>query len=239
MIQQDDRPIHLFFKKNILNYLSDEIRYKIENELERRSVFCESWDDLSTYLNMRPRSICFFNYENEFGDINEILAMIETMSKLVGINYLIPVTIGVRKTTPYKLVKEVQKTTLTGIIPSSSDFGWDETSKGLRAQWAGIPYWPKHILDQLPGRYERVNPTVENIELTPRQNQVYNIISERGVSNKIIGRMLNLSESTVKLHMGAIFKKFGVKNRTQLAVFAKKSNSKKNKQKLTEVGTIP
>ena len=59
------------------------------------------------------------------------------------------------------------------------------------------------------------------VKLTPRQRQIYNIVSERGVSNKVIGRMLNLSESTIKLHMGAIFKKYGVKNRTQLALFSK------------------
>jgi DNA-binding NarL/FixJ family response regulator len=58
--------------------------------------------------------------------------------------------------------------------------------------------------------------------LTTRQQQIYNLIVDKGASNKTIGRMLNISESTVKLHMTTILKKYGVRSRTQLAVFAKK-----------------
>jgi DNA-binding NarL/FixJ family response regulator len=46
------------------------------------------------------------------------------------------------------------------------------------------------------------------------------MVVDRGLSNKNIARTLTISESTVKLHMGHIFKKYGVKSRTQLAVFA-------------------
>jgi DNA-binding CsgD family transcriptional regulator len=63
--------------------------------------------------------------------------------------------------------------------------------------------------------------TNNKIELTSRQSQVLQLVQDRGASNKTIARMLNLSESTIKLHMGAIFKKYGVKSRTQLAVFAR------------------
>lgn len=59
------------------------------------------------------------------------------------------------------------------------------------------------------------------IVLTPRQHQVLKLIQERGCSNKLIARMLGISESTVKLHIGIILKKYGVKNRTQLALFSK------------------
>jgi DNA-binding NarL/FixJ family response regulator len=59
------------------------------------------------------------------------------------------------------------------------------------------------------------------INLTTRQNQILNLVSNRGASNKAIGKILNISESTVKLHMSAILKKYGLRNRTQLALFAK------------------
>ena len=59
------------------------------------------------------------------------------------------------------------------------------------------------------------------IMLTPRQNQVLDLVSNRGASNKAIARSLNISESTVKLHMSAILKKYGCRNRTQLAVFSR------------------
>jgi len=62
---------------------------------------------------------------------------------------------------------------------------------------------------------------VNEIELTPRQNQILKLIQERGCSNKHIAKILNLTESTVKLHVGGILKKYNLKNRTQLALFSK------------------
>jgi DNA-binding NarL/FixJ family response regulator len=59
------------------------------------------------------------------------------------------------------------------------------------------------------------------INLTPRECQILTLIQERGVSNKTIARMLDISESTVKLHIGKVLKKYGCKNRTQLALFSK------------------
>jgi DNA-binding NarL/FixJ family response regulator len=59
------------------------------------------------------------------------------------------------------------------------------------------------------------------IKLTPRESQILTLIQDRGVSNKIIAKMLHITESTVKLHITHIFKKYGVKNRTQLALFSK------------------
>jgi DNA-binding CsgD family transcriptional regulator len=65
------------------------------------------------------------------------------------------------------------------------------------------------------------NKKVNKIELTPRQNQILKLIQERGCSNKHIAKILNLTESTVKLHVGGILKKYNLKNRTQLALFSK------------------
>jgi DNA-binding NarL/FixJ family response regulator len=66
--------------------------------------------------------------------------------------------------------------------------------------------------------------TKNKITLTTRQYQVLKLIQDRGCSNKHIAKILNISESTVKLHVGAILKKYGVKTRTQLAVFANKQD---------------
>jgi DNA-binding NarL/FixJ family response regulator len=57
-----------------------------------------------------------------------------------------------------------------------------------------------------------------NLKLTARQEQVLRLIQERGCSNKVLGRILKLSESTIKMHVGAILKKYGLKNRTQIAI---------------------
>src|SRR5215471_7384763 len=53
--------------------------------------------------------------------------------------------------------------------------------------------------------------------LTARQGAVLELLS-RGNSNKIIARRLAMSEGTVKFHVRQIMRKFGVTNRTQVAV---------------------
>lgn len=56
------------------------------------------------------------------------------------------------------------------------------------------------------------------LALTPRQSQVLKLICHRGLSNKAIGNILKISESTVKIHTSAVLKRYGVKNRTQLVL---------------------
>lgn len=60
--------------------------------------------------------------------------------------------------------------------------------------------------------------TVHSIKLTPRQEQVTTLVCHRGLSNKAIASILKISESTVKIHISAILKRFGVRNRTQLVL---------------------
>ncbi|GMB83464.1 response regulator transcription factor [Shinella zoogloeoides] len=53
--------------------------------------------------------------------------------------------------------------------------------------------------------------------LTPREREVLRLVAA-GLSNKRIGRELNLHEKTVKHHMTRIFAKLGVSNRTEAAM---------------------
>ena len=67
----------------------------------------------------------------------------------------------------------------------------------------------------LPGQ-----PTsVERLGLTPRQIDVLRMLVD-GRSNKLIGRALDLSPSTVKTHLEAIFQRLQVNSRTQAVVAA-------------------
>jgi DNA-binding NarL/FixJ family response regulator len=55
--------------------------------------------------------------------------------------------------------------------------------------------------------------------LTPREHEVLQLIG-RGLPNKQIARELDLSERTVKTHVGHVLAKLGVADRTQAAVVA-------------------
>lgn len=75
----------------------------------------------------------------------------------------------------------------------------------------------KDVIGKLPGNAQKAK-NKDNNTLTPRQQEVFDLIANRGLSNKQIARTLNIAESTVKLHVSAIMKNYCVRNRTQLAL---------------------
>ena len=56
--------------------------------------------------------------------------------------------------------------------------------------------------------------------LTNREREIVLLLASGGLSNKDVGRRLNISEGTVKVHLHNIYSKLGVRNRTALAVLA-------------------
>ena len=72
-----------------------------------------------------------------------------------------------------------------------------------------------------PGAFEEQQAVVEKVapSLTDRERQIMRLVSE-GLSNKEIGRRLNLTDGTIKVHLHHIFEKLEVTNRTALAAFA-------------------
>jgi DNA-binding NarL/FixJ family response regulator len=56
-----------------------------------------------------------------------------------------------------------------------------------------------------------------DLSLTARQKAVLELL-RRGDTNKVIARRLGMREGTVKVHVRQIMRKFGVTNRTQIAV---------------------
>lgn len=63
----------------------------------------------------------------------------------------------------------------------------------------------------------------EEIKLTRREKDVLNLLVH-GSSNKDVADVMFISEKTVKNHLTSIFRKLGVRDRTQAAVYAIKNN---------------
>lgn len=131
----------------------------------------------------------------------------------------------VRERTPVERIKEAMEfKEIDYIMPGYGDrYTYEMSADSFRLILNGVapridPAIKKQITQEK--KKSQDNP---GIKLTARQTQILNIINSRGASNKVIARMLNISESTVKLHVGAILKKYGVRNRTQLAIFSKEN----------------
>jgi two-component system nitrate/nitrite response regulator NarL len=63
--------------------------------------------------------------------------------------------------------------------------------------------------------------------LTDRERQIMRLVSE-GLSNKEIGRRLNIADGTIKVHLHNIFQKLDIGNRTALAALAISQNDRAN-----------
>ena len=66
------------------------------------------------------------------------------------------------------------------------------------------------------GNARRRSIDVSSTALTEHERQVMQLVCE-GWSNEEIGRRLNLSEGTVKLHFHNIYRKLAIRNRMALA----------------------
>jgi two-component system nitrate/nitrite response regulator NarL len=73
--------------------------------------------------------------------------------------------------------------------------------------------------DQAPSPGQSVATGNALTMLTDRERQIMRLVSE-GLSNKEIGRRLNIADGTIKVHLHNIFQKLEISNRTELAALA-------------------
>jgi two-component system nitrate/nitrite response regulator NarL len=99
--------------------------------------------------------------------------------------------------------------------------------QSLRQVADGQRLLPLPSPDQAASR-ERGNIAItENVltVLTDRERQIMALVSE-GLSNKEIGRRLNIADGTIKVHLHHIFQKLEISNRTVLAALAISHNDR-------------
>jgi two-component system nitrate/nitrite response regulator NarL len=85
----------------------------------------------------------------------------------------------------------------------------------------GRTFFPQDLIDRAFQReWERraQRNRIRNL-LSPRESEVMLLVAD-GLSNKEIGRRLDLREGTVKVHLYNIYQKLDVNNRAALAAFA-------------------
>jgi DNA-binding NarL/FixJ family response regulator len=113
-----------------------------------------------------------------------------------------------------------------GFIPKSGQF--EVMVKALELMFAGGRYIPPEILateqpsarqtfDEKQPAANRPNGSPADLGLTDRQVEVLSLMMQ-GKSNKVICRILNLAEPTVKNHVTAILKALKVSNRTEAVI---------------------
>lgn len=107
---------------------------------------------------------------------------------------------------------------LGAILPNMCTM--DDVSQVTRALREGLVVVPSQMLREIQKAMRGVAPLIaKNAELTDREHGVLALLA-KGCSNKVIARRLNISDSTVRVHVRSVLKKLGLQNRTQAALIA-------------------
>lgn len=110
----------------------------------------------------------------------------------------------------------------SGFIPKSSPL--ETIQAAVRAVLDGDAWWPPQV-EAAAALSDEVRAASEGLaSLTPQQFRVLTMVCE-GLLNKQIAYELSVSEATVKAHVTAIFRKLGVRTRTQAALLLQQMES--------------
>lgn len=152
-------------------------------------------------------------FEQAKVNIEDFVSMIRAFCKCNFFTKPIDFAIIVDKPISRSELRSFKNLEISGLIPVGDT---RETAQALQALSMGVEYWPASSIEQ-PAKTVKKNKD-DSIKLTPRQSEILSLVCNRGISNKKIAQMLNISESTVKVHMSSILKAYRVRNRTQLAL---------------------
>lgn len=103
----------------------------------------------------------------------------------------------------------------SGFIPKSSDLS--QIAAALKAVLGGSLWLPATLSHNTSQEEHEFAQRIKT--LTPQQLRVFMMLT-KGLLNKQIASEVSVSEATVRTHMTAIFRKLGVRNRTQAVLAA-------------------
>lgn len=106
---------------------------------------------------------------------------------------------------------------VAGFIPKSDAV--QVIQQAVRLVLAGGTYVPTRLMQAAAAAPPTAGAQNRTMALTGRQVDVMRLLGH-GKPNKVIARELDISESTVKVHLLSIYRAFGVHNRTEAVVAA-------------------
>lgn len=184
---------------------------------DKNFIKLPSFSEMFTFINSKIKidlliiDLDMFGKADSFNILNSILTLRETYLTNFKVACL------VSEMSDWSLVKEVLSIKINGLIPCENWLGKENENEAINAIIANKQVNHKDMLNLLSKKETKID-----FGFTPRQEQIHKLICDRGLSNKTIARTLNISESTVKLHVTCILKKIGAKNRAQMIVFNRK-----------------
>jgi two-component system, NarL family, response regulator YdfI len=141
----------------------------------------------------------------------------EDLASLIRLDFELSAVVMLLKNWHYG-IESLLKTGVRGLLPNEAT--GEEIGAALEAAANGLivihPDIMDNLLSNLPARSlaESLQPLQP---LTVREIEVLGMLAE-GVGNKTIARRLDISEHTVKFHIGSIFSKLDASSRTEAVI---------------------
>lgn len=210
---------------NLIDKLGCDLRIA-QNMPELFKILNDTVSPIDAILIDLPKMYTIFD-TNAFEIVSTIHTLVNAHDFIDLDRKDIPLGIVVSKDDQPELIRGILGPEIKILFPKNDWTQSGDSEQALRELLSGHNFIPRKILDMAKksnksSQQKRSATNSNKIQLTVRQEQILNLIRDRGASNKVIAKMLKISESTVKLHITAILKKYGVRNRTQLALFSNK-----------------
>jgi DNA-binding NarL/FixJ family response regulator len=212
----------IYFDKNDKNYNRENLSSVGEFTNSKIDVV-NSWSELMGLLATRTETgfvLALFNQDLldlPGTTLNEIVSAMNTVSSLTGHTSRIGVGVVINEKCDQKFIQHLKRSGVNGIVPNLNAFSKADFYEAVDILLVGSTHWPESCIQSKPKSSYR-KPNEYGIRLTDRQREIMALVANRGLSNKKIAQILNISESTVKVHVSSILKAYGVRNRTQLAL---------------------
>jgi DNA-binding NarL/FixJ family response regulator len=191
---------HLLFRQGLRLLLKSEPDVTIVGETDRA-------DELPALLDRTPCDQLLLDLQME----RNALADIDTLCQRV------PVIVLTASEVPSDAVAAVRKGALAIVFKR---FAVESLMDAIRMVASGNVWLPASLQTHMAARLRSPLGTV----LSPREEEIVGYVGQ-GMRNAEIAKMLAISEETVKTHLTRIFRKIGVRDRVELALYAARSGS--------------
>lgn len=192
---------------NVVGTLKEDANIDVE--------ICPNWPSLMRLLQDSPDTNMLIVFRLDYLErenlmLDEVLSMLSVLTKFVTDKKKVDIAVVVPRPCDSDLFSKLKRNGVLGIIPGMRFFDKKHSINAYIELQQGRSHWPKIVVTK-----EIVK---SSFALTDRQYEIFTLVAKRGLSNKKIAEILHINEDTVKAHVGAILRKYGVRNRTQLAL---------------------
>ena len=172
-----------------------------------------------------PRSINidYIHFQGKEVPLEEIISALRTAvaltSSRLGYGYqTVKINFRIAQPISKSFSEYLESIGVDNLTPTPSHWGTDVWKSAVDRIVLSEKVWPKFLIEGNEAlNICHIESTQISFKLTPRQEEIVRLIAARGLSNKQVARQLGISESAIKLHVGLVLKKYGLRNRTQLA----------------------